>query len=72
MTKCGFCCIFAIEKQIINKSGAFYTYKTTKIGQGRENAKQYLKDNNKVLEALKSELTVTEIKPKEAKKEAKI
>ena len=30
---------------IINKSGAWYAYNGEKIGQGRENAKQYLKDN---------------------------
>jgi len=30
---------------IINKSGAWYAYEGNKIGQGRENAKQYLKEN---------------------------
>jgi recombination protein RecA len=30
---------------LIEKRGSFYTYGETKIGQGRENAKQYLKDN---------------------------
>ena len=30
---------------IVNKSGAWYAYEGNKIGQGRENAKQYLKDN---------------------------
>ena len=30
---------------IINKSGAWYAYKGDKIGQGRENAKLYLKEN---------------------------
>ena len=30
---------------IINKSGAWYAYDGNKIGQGRENAKQYLRDN---------------------------
>ena len=30
---------------IINKSGAWYAYEGDKIGQGRENAKNYLKDN---------------------------
>ena len=30
---------------IINKSGAWYACDGNKIGQGRENAKQYLKDN---------------------------
>jgi len=33
---------------IINKSGAWYAYNDAKIGQGRENAKQYLKDNPEI------------------------
>jgi len=35
---------------VINKSGAWYAYNGTKIGQGRENAKTYLKENPQVLE----------------------
>ena len=35
---------------IIVKSGAWYAYKDAKIGQGRENAKQYLRDNPEILE----------------------
>ena len=38
----------AAENNIINKSGAWYAYEGNKIGQGRENAKQYLKDNPEV------------------------
>jgi recombination protein RecA len=33
------------ESGIIEKSGAWYSYGTTRIGQGRENAKLFLKDN---------------------------
>lgn len=33
------------EYEIINKSGAWYSYKDTRIGQGRENARQFLKAN---------------------------
>jgi len=35
----------AASVDIVNKSGAWYAYEGNKIGQGRENAKQYLKDN---------------------------
>ena len=38
----------AAENGIINKSGAWYAYEGNKIGQGRENAKQYLKDNPEI------------------------
>ena len=37
---------------IINKSGAWYSYKGEKIGQGRENAKNYLANNPTVLSEL--------------------
>ncbi len=37
------------ESGIIEKSGAWYSYKGQKIGQGRENAKMYLKDNPAIL-----------------------
>ncbi len=43
----------AVKKNLITKSGAFYSYKVTKIGQGRENAKNFLKDNGKVFEEIK-------------------
>jgi recombination protein RecA len=34
-----------VEKGIIEKSGAWYSYGGTRIGQGRENVKEYLKNN---------------------------
>ena len=38
----------AAEVSIVSKSGAWYAYGGSKIGQGRENTKQYLKDNPEV------------------------
>jgi recombination protein RecA len=35
----------AVEKRIIEKSGAWFAYSGERLGQGRENVKQYLKDN---------------------------
>lgn len=35
----------AVEKDLLNKSGSWYSYGDERIGQGRENAKQYLKDH---------------------------
>ena len=40
----------AVEKDIIDKSGAWYAYKGEKIGQGRENAKRYLTQHPEVME----------------------
>ena len=38
-----------VEQNIVEKSGTWYTYKGERIGQGRENAKRFLKDNPKTL-----------------------
>jgi recombination protein RecA len=46
----------AVEKNIIEKSGTWYTYGDQRIGQGRENAKQFLKENPKVLEQMEKEI----------------
>lgn len=35
----------AVDKDIINKSGSWYSYKDERIGQGRENAKTYLEEH---------------------------
>ncbi|MGX4644805.1 recombinase RecA [Holzapfeliella sp. JNUCC 80] len=43
----------AAEKDIIKKAGAWYSYGTERIGQGRENAKQYLEDNPQMYEEIK-------------------
>ena len=40
----------AVKKDIINKSGAWFAYNNEKIGQGRENAKQYLIDHPEFFE----------------------
>ena len=39
----------AAKVDIVNKSGAWYNYKSNKIGQGRENAKKYLEDHPEIL-----------------------
>jgi recombination protein RecA len=42
----------AVAGNIVEKSGAWYSYDGERIGQGRENAKQFLKDNKDVLAKL--------------------
>jgi len=46
----------AAGMNIIEKSGTWYTYKDERIGQGRENARQWLKENAKAMEAIRSEV----------------
>ena len=41
---------------VINKSGAWYAYEGNKIGQGRENAKQYLKENPAIMEEVENKV----------------
>ncbi|MGE0445902.1 MAG: recombinase RecA [Vicinamibacterales bacterium] len=42
----------AVEKRIIEKSGAWFAYSGERLGQGRENAKQFLKDNPDIRQAI--------------------
>jgi len=42
----------ATKMEIIEKSGSWYAYKGEKIGQGKENAKKYLKENQKIADEL--------------------
>ena len=46
----------AANENIINKSGAWYAYGGNKIGQGRENAKQYLKDNPEICNEIEAKV----------------
>jgi len=41
---------------IVKKSGAFFTYKETKLGQGRENARDYLKQHPETAAQLEHEI----------------
>lgn len=43
----------AVENKIVEKAGAWYSYNNAKIGQGRENAKTFLKENDDILEEIK-------------------
>lgn len=48
----------AVEKNIIEKSGAWYSYGQERIGQGRENARRFLLENTKICQEI--ELKVRE------------
>jgi recombination protein RecA len=45
-----------VAQNLVDKSGSWYSYKGDRIGQGRENARQFLKDNPDVRSALDTEL----------------
>ncbi len=46
----------AVEGEIIQKTGAWYSYDDAKIGQGRENAKSFLKENQDILDKIVSDV----------------
>lgn len=48
----------AVKYELIDKSGAWFAYNGDKIGQGRENAKQYLADRPEVLNEIDHKLRV--------------
>src|SRR5918996_222928 len=48
----------AAEANIIEKSGAWYSYNGQKIGQGRENAKMFLKDNPAMMAEIEEKVKV--------------
>ncbi len=44
----------AVKHEVLEKSGSWYAYKGAKIGQGKENTKNYLKENPKVAEEIEN------------------
>ena len=46
----------AADSNVVNKSGAWYAYNGEKIGQGRENAKQYLREHPQIRDEIDSQV----------------
>ena len=44
---------------IVQKSGAWFAYRDDKIGQGRENAKQYLREHPEVMDEIEHQVRVS-------------
>jgi len=58
----------AVERDIIHKSGAWFSYKDERIAQGRENARLFLKEHNELREEIEEAIRAT-FQPVEAKEE---
>jgi len=56
ISMCGDILDLAASCDVVNKSGAWYAYMGNKIGQGRENAKQYLKDNPQIMAEIENKV----------------
>ncbi|MHC4905410.1 MAG: recombinase RecA [Planctomycetota bacterium] len=48
----------AVDNNIVNKSGAWFNYGQVKLGQGRENAKQFFRDNPELIDELKQKILI--------------
>jgi recombination protein RecA len=46
----------AVNNNVVEKSGSWFSYKSERIGQGRENARQFLKDNKDVMAKMDAEV----------------
>ena len=49
----------AANNEIVEKSGSWFSYKGERIGQGRENAKQFLRDNKDIAQKIEAEVRKT-------------
>jgi recombination protein RecA len=49
----------AVNNNLLEKSGSWFSYKNERIGQGRENARQFLKENKETLAKLEAEVRKT-------------
>ena len=43
---------FAVQEKLMEKAGSWYSYQGNKVGQGKDNVRQYLKDNPAIAEEL--------------------
>jgi recombination protein RecA len=59
----------AVDQNIVNKSGSWFSYESERLGQGRENAKQFLSENveyrDRIEESVRRALGL-EVSPSEA------
>ena len=45
-----------VKAGVVEKSGAWFSYESQRLGQGRENAKQFLKDNPDVADKIEGQI----------------
>lgn len=48
----------AVERKIFNKSGAWYSYESLNLGQGKDNVKEYLENHSDLLEKIKEKIEI--------------
>ncbi len=56
ISKAGDILDLGVEHKIVEKSGTWYAYSDQRLGQGKENARQFLKENAKLMEEIETKL----------------
>ncbi|MDI4661846.1 MULTISPECIES: recombinase RecA [Cobetia] len=60
-----------VQCGLVGKSGAWYSYQGSKIGQGKANSAQYLEDNPAIMEEIETQIRAQLLAAPEAKEESK-
>jgi recombination protein RecA len=66
ISKAGDVLDIASELEIVTKRGAFFSYGESKLGQGRENAKEFLKQNPELLAQIEDQIRANAVQATEA------
>ena len=56
ISKAGDILDLGVEHKIVDKSGTWYGYGEVRLGQGKENARQYLVDNPKLMDEIEAKI----------------
>ena len=59
----------AVEDEIIKKAGAWFSYGEVRLGQGRETAKQFLRDNQDIFTEIRGKVVLNRMPPPAPKEE---
>jgi recombination protein RecA len=49
---------FGVEHDIVNKSGAWYTFDGEQLGQGKENSRKFLKENPEIADSIEQKIKI--------------
>ncbi len=72
ISKAGDLLDLAVEHSIVSKAGTYFNYDDTRLGQGRENARQFLIDNVVVNEEIRDKVLAILRPEKEPEQEAEV
>jgi len=56
---------YGVEQELIEKSGSWYSYKEERIGQGKENVREFLRSNPEISSLIEEQIRATLMPKKE-------